>query len=87
MVLARAQAHKSEGGLSQQRARPTHRSRDLVQRDGRVRHANAAHGSDLEAREEHYPGFEWYARFWDDSYVIPATFEELIQASFDLNLL
>ena len=35
---------------------------------------------------ENYPGFEWYARFWDDSYVIPATFEELIPASFDVNL-
>ena len=30
---------------------------------------------------ETYPDFQWYARFWDDNYVIPETFESLIPRS------
>ena len=32
---------------------------------------------------ENYPDFKWYARFWDDNYVIPSTLEALIPSSFD----
>ena len=34
---------------------------------------------------ENYPDFKWYARFWDDNYVIPSTFEALIPSSFDVS--
>ena len=33
----------------------------------------------------HYPDFRWYARFWDDNYGIPSTFEARIPASFDVS--
>ena len=34
---------------------------------------------------ENYPDFKWYARFWDDNYVIPSTFEALIPSSFNVS--
>ena len=34
---------------------------------------------------ENYPDFKWYARFWDDNYVIPSTFEALIPSSFTVS--
>ena len=34
---------------------------------------------------EKYPDFKWYARFWDDNYVVPSTFEALIPSSFDVS--
>ena len=35
---------------------------------------------------ENYPDFKWYARFWDDNYVIPSTFEALINVSSPLKI-
>ena len=34
---------------------------------------------------ENYHDFRWYARFWDNNYVIPSTFEALRPASFDVS--